>query len=458
MDRPDGACGPDASTPFVLRSRFCQKPFWGEKVALEYTGRNLEATLGDFYASFGRGIVLSIRKLDELGIDTTLRGGKLVYRNGEFGMILVAGATNIQNVDQATGRSVDDPNDFVAGGRVEYRIADKVNLGLHVTGGMPARSEAPVEPRRRDSYLMYGGTIDAPKLTRWLALYLEGAGQLTSKSDQRSSGVALYGTLTGYFGAATVLLEAKYYKDYQPWHSSVPTSYVEFAPISYIQPPTAERIVTELVAPIFSVGGARARVDWRVSPRLQLFASTAYFEDDSLATQVFRFHDPYGGAELRWQNGSSHFFPSGGFRYEQDHATGAMHQEIGHVEWDFTQHLPRGLSIESQGFVLIRREDLVTAQTSDGATYHPRWTEGTAYLALKWTPHLVAAAGYEWTTRPSPDRTHHYFNGSLQWNITTASSLRVFVGGNRGGLRCISGICRDFPAFSGARLELVVRL
>jgi hypothetical protein len=289
-------------------------------------------------------------------------------------------------------------------------------------------------------------------------VYFEGAGQLTSLTDRRNWGLALYGAATGYFGATTVLFEAKYYKDYQPWHSSVPSSYVEFAPIAYIQPPTAERIVTELQSTIFSVGGLRGRVDWRVNPKLQLFVSTAYFEDDSAPMTPYRFHDPYGGAEIRWDNGSSHFFPSGGFRYEQNRDTGEMHQEIGHIEWDFTQHLPRGLSIESQGFVLIRKEDLVTALRGDGSSYNPRWTEGTAYLALKWTPYIVAAAGYEWTTRPTADRTHHFFNGSLQWNFTTASSLRVFVGGNRGGLRCISGICRDFPAFSGARLELVVRL
>ncbi len=458
MDRPDGACGPEATTPFVLRSRFCQKPFWGEKVALEYVGRNFEATLGDFYVSFGRGLVLSIRKLDELGIDTTLRGGKLVFRNGPFGMTIVGGVTNIQNVDQATARYVDDPNDFIGGARMEYRFADRVNVGAHIVGGFQRDSEAPVDPKRRDSSLMYGATIDAPKLTRWLALYLEGAGQLTSKSDKRLMGSALYGTLTGYFGKVAVLLEGKYYRDYQPWHASLPSAYVEFAPISYIQPPTAERIITELVAPVFSVAGARARVDWRLNPHVQVFASTAYFEDDSSETNPLRFQDPYAGLELRWQNGRSHFFPSGGFRYEQERKTGKMHKEIGHVEWDFTQHLPHGLSLESQGFVLIRRDDLVTAENATGGLFNPRWTEGTAYVALKWTPHLVAAAGYEWTTRPSASRTQHYFNGSLQWNITTASSLRLFVGGNRGGLRCISGICRDFPAFSGARLELVVRL
>ena len=46
----------------------------------------------------------------------------------------------------------------------------------------------------------------------------------------------------------------------------------------------------------------------------------------------------------------------------------------------------------------------------------------------------------------------------MQWNITTASSIVVCAGGERGGLKCISGVCRDFPAFTGARLELVLRL
>jgi len=52
--------------------------FWPEKVVLEYSGRSVEIKLGDFYISIGRGMVLSLRKLDELGIDTTLQGGRFV--------------------------------------------------------------------------------------------------------------------------------------------------------------------------------------------------------------------------------------------------------------------------------------------------------------------------------------------------------------------------------------------
>jgi hypothetical protein len=46
----------------------------------------------------------------------------------------------------------------------------------------------------------------------------------------------------------------------------------------------------------------------------------------------------------------------------------------------------------------------------------------------------------------------------VQWNITPATSHRLWVGGTRGGHKCISGVCRDFPPFTGARLEAVVRL
>ncbi|HEX8951907.1 MAG TPA: hypothetical protein VF945_08680 [Polyangia bacterium] len=459
-DRPAGACGPDATTPVSLRSRFCQSPFYVEKWGLEYNGRAIEAVLGDFYVSFGRGMVLSIRKIDELGIDTTLRGGKLVYHEDRVAATLVLGVTNMQNVDEATGRTVRDyapeatflrpvpaPRDFIGGSRVEYRFFDRVNVGLHEVGGVQAIDAT--ASARHDSFFLYGGSVDAPKLLRWLGVYFEGAGQMQTLSDAQRHGYALYGALNGYFGPVTLQLEVKDYVHYQPWKASIPGGYVEFAPVQYLSPPTAERVLTELQAPIFDVRGPRLRADWRVNDRLLVYASYAYFEDRSVPTSPLAFHDPYAGAELRWSRGQSHFFPSGGYRLEWDEALHAEHQHVGHIEWDGTQALPRGLSIETQGFVLVRNEPLLMV---------PPWTEGNAYLALKWTPYLVATLGYEWTTLQSTAATHHFFNGALQWNFTTASSIRVFVGGTRGGLKCISGVCRVFPPFTGARLELVLRI
>lgn len=460
--RPAGACGPDATTPLSLRSRFCQNPFYVEKWGIEYSSRAVDAVLGDFYVSFGRGLVLSIRKIDELGVDTTLRGGKLVYHEDQLAAALVLGVSNMQNVDEATGRTIADyppdntflrpvaaPRDFIGGARVEYRFFDRVNIGAHEVGGIQAINATSGAQARNDSFFMYGGTIDSPHLLKWLGVYFEGAGQSTSASDARSSGYALYSALNGYFGPLTLQIEIKDYSKYLPWKASVPGGYVEFRPVQYLSLPTAERVLTELQAPLFDVRGARARADWRLRDWLLVYASYAYFEDDSTPSAPLSFHDPYAGAEIRWNRGQSHLFPSAGYRLEWDRALRAEHQHIGHLEWDGTQVLPRGLSIETQGFVLLRNEPGLMV---------PPWTEGNAYLALKWTPYVVATLGYEWTTLQSSARTHHYFNGAIQWNITTASSIRVFVGGTRGGLKCVSGVCRVFPPFSGARVELVLRL
>jgi Family of unknown function (DUF6029) len=479
---PHGGCGPELTTPATVLSRYCENYFYLEKIALEYTSRNVEATLGDFYVSFGRGLVLSIRKLDELGIDTTVLGARLVYHEGNLAATLVLGGTNVQNVDEATGRWVENPYDMIAGARIEYRFLDKIIVGLHEAGGLLSSNitDTQVHP---DSMFNYGGSIDAPRLTRWLGLYFEAAGQTLSSADTRQTGYAIYGAATGYFGPASVLLEVKHYSTFHRWRSSLNRSFAEFAPVSYNQPPTAERVQTELIAPIYDVTGPRLRVDWRVNRRLVLYASYGFFEDRGLPnTGVLRYHDPYGGAEIRWNEGRSHLFPSGGYRIERcaDQVQTCLEstpdnagefQHVGHVEWDFAQWLPHGFSIEAQGFVLMRQGDLTTTTVKipfvrglpvgrpfSTAVVYPDWVEGDAYFALKWTPHLVATFGYEFSTRPSSKVNQHFFNGALQYNITTASSIRVFVGGTRGGLKCISGICRDFPPFTGARLEVVVRL
>src|SRR4051794_19090205 len=50
------------------------------KYYFTYTSPTLELGLGDVYVAFGRGLVLSLRKLDELASDTTLRGARVTAR------------------------------------------------------------------------------------------------------------------------------------------------------------------------------------------------------------------------------------------------------------------------------------------------------------------------------------------------------------------------------------------
>jgi hypothetical protein len=84
-----------------------------------------------------------------------------------------------------------------------------------------------------------------------------------------------------------------------------------------------------------------------------------------------------------------------------------------------------------------------------------QWREGSAQLGFHWWP-VQVFAGLDYTTEPGQPQVW-YPNGTLQWDITRATNLRLLAGSMRGGLRCVSGVCRVFPPFSGAKLTFTAR-
>ncbi len=437
-----------------------------EKIFLTYTSRSVDITLGDFYVNLGRGMVLSIRKVDELGIDTTLFGGKLAVHEGDFSAVAFAGWTNIQNVDEATARYIPDPYDFVAGGHADYRLGGQVIVGVNAMGGMPAQNASTVNTDS-DYYLRYGVSIEAPHLTQWLSLYAEYARADDRVTDKQKPGDALYASATAYGGPTTWLLEFKDYRQYLPWEANPDP----FGTLFYQAPPTLERAITQINNNT-DIRAARLRVDYRLRPELQVYASVEGGQSAPQPEVTDTLWDVYAGAQLRWDEGRSHLFPLVGYRREHSHddtgATGpasanALEEQLIAVEWDATQALPHGFSLETSGLIWFRQKAVPDGETCDAndsvrSTYCP-WREGQIYLAVKWAPRFVLAGGYEFTTAAQETlHQHNFFNGSFQWNINSGTSVRLFGGGMRPGLKCIAGVCRVFPAFEGAKLEVVVRL
>jgi hypothetical protein len=109
------------------------------KLWLTYASPGLEVTAGDSYVQFGRGLTLSMRKIDELGIDTTLRGGKVQIARDPFALTAVAGFANPSRVDEATGRSLFVASNLVNGDpRVPVFGSDRVvGLDLQAGRGLP---------------------------------------------------------------------------------------------------------------------------------------------------------------------------------------------------------------------------------------------------------------------------------------------------------------------------------
>jgi Family of unknown function (DUF6029) len=123
-----------------------------------------------------------------------------------------------------------------------------------------------------------------------------------------------------------------------------------------------------------------------------------------------------------------------------------------HFEYAITKHLSGPFSLEDTGRHRFRYE---FGFNQNNATVSQPWHEGENYLALKVSPKYVFSQGFEYTSLTGQPAV--YFNGSARYNFRSDSSVVLLVGEQRGGLRCVSGVCRIFPAFEGARLELTMR-
>ncbi len=438
-----------------------------EKIFLTWNSKYVDATAGDSYVSFGRGLILSLRKLDELGVDTTLLGGKVSVHVGDFSATAIAGVTNTQNLDQTTALYTPDANDLILGARADYRIAGKVSVGVEAAGGQqnnanPANPPAPAI--LADQYAREGIVIDAPRPLPWLSLY----GEFVHSMDPRLlnvpncelphdksqpcglEGNAIYASATAFAGASTFLLEFKDYTNFNVWAASNDRT----GAAVYMTPPTLERVQIQLTNNS-TVAAGRLRWDYRLSPDLNFYLSPELGKIAEGTPVENTLGDVYAGAEFRWNDGRSHAFPV--LEYRREVCPGEicastpgtnLYEQLIAVEFDGAQAIKGPWSAEFSELIWVRQKP----------TESTPWEEGNVYVGVKYSPWLEAFAGWEFTTQEEYIKEQHsFFNGSVQWNITPSTSINLFAGGQRGGLRCISGVCRIFPPFQGARLTFVVR-
>jgi hypothetical protein len=158
--------GPDVSMEErfsrELHSRF-NNFIYPAKLWVGFKHKRFEATVGDFYAHLGRGLVFSVRKLDELGIDTTVRGIKVKYGHkfdSGFRMEASAfgGQLNPIRLDFPTGRVMAG-----SGSPIFFGFPKAGDISFFRSTGQPPPNEfVEVTERGKPSYLedsVVGGTV-----------------------------------------------------------------------------------------------------------------------------------------------------------------------------------------------------------------------------------------------------------------------------------------------------------
>jgi hypothetical protein len=492
------------------------------KLWLSYKDRGIEVTAGDSYVQFGRGLVLSMRKVDELGIDTTLFGGKVSFQKDPFGATVIAGLANPARVDEPSGRALFpydvrprpagitgyDPrlplygSDRIIGAQIQGGRGLPVIASTHVvrlTKCSPYRFnddgfivddpfDAPIgtcDDADRSAWLaslpvqgpilrnrettVAGQSIEVPSLWGHGSFYVEAAVQKREPervNDANTQGNAVYGSLTSTGGPISNTLEVKSYRDFYPLAAGVNASRASaFSNIAYSFLPTTEPAIADTMFGFYNacVTGGRDRLDYRFTPTFLAYGTFGYWHTKSeiLGGTCDRLGRSTGarpsettnyikdasvGVEWRFDDDKSIVFANLNGRHDVLENDTPYYRE-GAIQYSLTKYIKGPYSIELAGRHRYRIQD---RENEDEP-----WWQGEHQNALKVAPKWVVSQGYEYTTLAGFPT--HYLNGSILYRFTSDSNVRIFVGQNRGGLRCVSGVCRFFPAFSGARIELTLR-
>ncbi len=497
------------------------------KYYVGYATPDFEATVGDVYAQLGRGLVLSLRKLDELSSDTTIRGARVVGRlkaskSLRFKLTAVGGMLNPLRIDEASGRILTvDPNyaavdpgsaaadprlrprkpflgdqiaeagmprpaagangptyapDGVAGGELDIKTRHVTfgTQGARVFRRDPVRGDLSQFPQ--DNVTNLSESIGAPDFDGHGAGYLEVAYQHRDHSTLPGQiyqvvdpGYAVYGSVSVIQHPVTVLLEMKHYRRFfalQPNRLNSPAT-GEFQNLQYSTPPTTEPIWQDnfIGAMTSCITGGRLRTDVEASDNDTLFAWVGRYytwagsdagntQCDTASANLDGVWDVAVGLEKTAHHRRSRATITVGARDQESNTAGPdINQNLtyvvyreNYVRYDIIEYIHGPFSLQLQGWHRHRVEPV---------SYENGWFEGEHLTGFQWAPHLVVAFGVEYDSRPTT--ADMYYNGQVRWNFDSASSVSAFVGERRGSLRCVSGVCRFFPPFEGARLDATLR-
>ncbi len=437
-----------------------------ERLALEWTPGDVKLTLGDSYVVFGRGVSLGFRKVDLLGVDTTLRGGNFAY-DGDAGYVrVIGGYANPQNLDPIDLSIDDDPEfDVVAGAAAGWRLDDHLTLGVHGARVWFAADDALGQDVEAT---VFGWSAELPDLFDGaLVLYAEANAMLREDVEERLGaerhwGRAVYGQAQINAGDLSVILEWKDVRDF----ILAPENGTDARRV-YSAMPSLDRD-TERFRGIHNSRGGAATVTYSVpeEPWILTGQLFVYGHEDE-----FRERDPWDGIltahgllqvtkqaedvdpdELGWA-----FDATLGYRsetYLSDEAPAVPGPSAGDLDWEVIHgEVDVAFALGDHGLELRVEQRFERRRFFDQVDY----VRGGATLTYTFSTDLTLSPILLWNNERSTLPTF-YPGIEARWAFTQESFLRLFAGQTPGGRLCSGGVCREVPPFEGGLVELVLRL
>ncbi|MBX7195729.1 MAG: hypothetical protein K1X94_26970 [Sandaracinaceae bacterium] len=462
-----------------------------ERIVLRWDHESWSVELGDTQLVIGRGVALSFRKVDLLGVDNALRGAHVRFDDGHFRFRLHTGLANPQNQDPITLRIFQDPADIVAAGTVgvTFGPSDMFALSGHAVRVWFEEEGRDFfthtgELRYDRSVDVLGWTFEAPSLADGhLALYAEANG--LRRTTQRSTGTGGLGPEEHEFGRGiyasaqlladnlTVLVEWKDYTNFLV----APTTLEGNPWRIYSAAPSLEFDGPQRLRVIGNQRGGSVRVDYAFLPGPWQFSVNGSF----FGLNEENLRDPFDGILVThgWLTLQKRQEYGEGLNWSVNASAGFRQETLLHDVTGTTRHrgdMDRRMIHGMLDVTLSEGEhsfDIVLDQRYEQEVPFDSVRDfqvGGVSLTYTYNIQLALSLGLRWTNYKVGEnvaraqRDYNFLGGEMypslevRWNFDPGTFLRGFVGTTPGGTICSGGVCREVPPFEGVLLQFVGRL
>ena len=414
-----------------------------------------DLVVGNYYALFGRGLILKSYENRNIRVDNNLLGAKLEARYGGITLTALTGmAANADNIRKEILHAAD----------LEYKVFNQLKLGASYASNLPedeniARTMLTsfrVIPRiwNFDFYAEYGFKQNRDVRSSLLNPDTSYVVYYPYKESDWKVGQAAYGSVNFYYDAFALSGEYKYYDNF--------TFSSQDGTIIYNTPPSVRKEYTYVLLNRHPSAlnqsdeqGFQVQLDYNMTDETyfsldygetKTLPAKSYYKrilDDNSSPRV-QLREVYAQAHNDW-NDNWTTIAAFGYNEERDTDTRNVTPILENIFY-FNEINTIKFTIEHQ-------------QTTVNLTSEKYYDDAVTLEYLRSPDFSVSVVSEMQTREPESGKTLRKFWSFIQcgYKIGDHTDVSILFGSRQAGNICIGGVCRYEPEFSGIEFKMFTR-
>lgn len=401
-----------------------------------------EITVGNYYALFGRGMILKSYEDRNIRVDNNLLGVKLTGRYGSFILNAITGMPENANAER---------KDILHAIDLEYRGFENIKLGGTFASNQPeidgiAKTRMlslRIEPRiwNFDFYAEYG-----IKQNEDIKNFFKG--------EESLAGKAFYGNLNFFYESFSLSSEYKYYDNFgfKTYDQTV----------DYNTPPATKKEYTSVLlnrhpSPLNTNNEKGFQLEANFNLSDETYFSANYGETKTLSQSSLYQRINQTRLEERTQH--REFYIQANHSFIQDlHTIAAFgyNEELDANTKNITPIIENKFYLDDINTLrLVLEHQQTTVRTTDEQYY----TDVIAFEYLRSPKFNVMVLAEMQTKEPTAGKKVRKVWSFVQagYKIGEHTDISILIGSRQAGNICIGGVCRYEPEFSGIELKMFTR-